>query len=123
MMFQRRSVSWGWIVATCVACALLATSQKSGLAQDRAAIPSVARQKEIAKDLEDAYNLSRLESASKKQDAVKKLLDASRVAVMPDDERYVVLTVVQSPGHRGTSWQCRFFRVSLAANYPRLRRP
>jgi formylglycine-generating enzyme required for sulfatase activity len=95
MISQRRSVSWRWIVATCIVWAL-ASSQKFGSAQERAAVPSVARQKEIAKDLEDAYNLSRLESVSKKSDAVKKLLEASRDAAMPDEERYVVLTTVIS---------------------------
>lgn len=63
----------------------------SVLAQTRAAIPAVEKQKEITKLLEETYNLAKLDGVSKKQNAVKQLIEASRDDSFGADERYVIL--------------------------------
>ena len=60
----------------------------------RAPIPDAARQREIVKLLEETYGLGKLESASKKQQAVKKLLEVTSDDSLSVDERYVVLTTL-----------------------------
>ena len=60
----------------------------------RAPIPDAARQREIVKLLEETYGLGKLESASKKQQAVKKLLEATSDDTLSGDERYVILTTL-----------------------------
>ncbi|HEY4259554.1 MAG TPA: hypothetical protein VGM98_05335, partial [Schlesneria sp.] len=68
----------------------------SGFAQTRAAIPAAEKQKEIANLLEETYNLSKLEGVSKKQNAVKQLMEASHDNSFGTDERYVILTTAIS---------------------------
>lgn len=75
---------------------LVIMSAKSGFAQTRAPVPSIEKQKEIAKLLQDTYNLTKLDGTSKKQEAVKKLLEAARDESFGVDERYVVLTTLIS---------------------------
>ncbi len=62
-----------------------------GFAQTRAAIPAAEKQKEITKLLEETYNLTKLDGLSKKQNAVKQLMEASRDNSFGTDERYVIL--------------------------------
>lgn len=81
-------IGWGLFALTAAA--------HSGLAQVRPPIPSGERQNEIAKDLDSVYNLSRLETAAKKQDAVRKLIEASGDPNLAGDEQFVVLTTVIS---------------------------
>ncbi|MDB5343071.1 MAG: hypothetical protein JWP89_1448 [Schlesneria sp.] len=68
----------------------------SGFAQTRAAIPVAEKQKEIAKLLEETYNLAKLDGVSKKQNAVKQLIEASRDDSFGTDERYVILVTTIS---------------------------
>jgi hypothetical protein len=68
----------------------------SGFAQTRAAIPAAEKQKEIAKLLEETYNLAKLDGVSKKQNAVKQLMEASRDDSFGTDERYVILVTTIS---------------------------
>lgn len=84
---------WSCVFQFCVAVLLVASSE-STFAQSRVNIPSIERQKEITKDLEGAYDLTRMESVAKKQDAAMKLMEASRDEGMSTDERYVVLLTV-----------------------------
>ena len=63
----------------------------AGFAQTRAAIPATEKQKEITKLLEETYNLAKLDGVSKKQNAVKQLMEASRDDSFGTDERYVIL--------------------------------
>lgn len=88
--------SWRFLIDIGLMAFLLVAVAQSGIAQTRPAIPSVERQKEIVKDLDSVYNLSGLENAAKKQDAVRKLLEASRDANLSSDEQYVVLATVIS---------------------------
>ena len=94
MTFPHRTGSWRWLFRACLMGLLLVASAKSGFAQARASVPSAERQKEVAKLLEDTYNLRRLETVPKKQDAVKKLMESSRNKNLAADERYVVLVTV-----------------------------
>ncbi|MDB5342902.1 MAG: hypothetical protein JWP89_1279 [Schlesneria sp.] len=73
---------------------IVAISAAAADGQSRSPIPSVEQQKEIAKVLDDTYGLSRLEAVSKKQDAAKKLMEASRDPSVSADERYVILMAV-----------------------------
>lgn len=74
----------------------LAAAAQSGFSQTRPAVPSEERQKEIVKDLDGVYNLSRLENLTAKQDALKKLMEASRDANLESAELYVVLATAMS---------------------------
>jgi hypothetical protein len=66
------------------------------IADMRAPIPSPERQKEIAPILESTYGLTTLDGSSKKQAAIKQLMEASTDEQMSDEERYVVLKTVIS---------------------------
>ncbi|MDB5343800.1 MAG: hypothetical protein JWP89_2177 [Schlesneria sp.] len=83
------------LLVLCVALTVAITA-KSGIAQTRAAVPSAAKQKELAKLLEDGYSLPRLDSTAKKQDAFAKLMESLTDESMGADERYVVLTTAIS---------------------------
>ncbi|MDB5341408.1 MAG: hypothetical protein JWN70_7027, partial [Planctomycetaceae bacterium] len=57
----------------------------------RAPVPDAAKQRAIAKLVEETYELSKLDSTTKKQQAVKKLLETTSDESLSLDERYVVL--------------------------------
>ena len=94
MKFANRASSSQWSFRPCPTVLLLMIAATSAFAQTRAPVPPADKQKEIAKLLEQTYNLAKLDSAAKKQDAVKRLLDASRNASFEAEERYVVLTTL-----------------------------
>jgi hypothetical protein len=79
----------------CVFLMFLLTTTAS-LAQMRAPVPPVEKQKELFRLLEDGYDLPRLDSTAKKQDVFAKLVESSADENMGDDERYVVLTTAIS---------------------------
>ncbi len=60
----------------------------------RAPVPDAAKQRAIAKLLGETYELDKLDSTSKKQQAVKKLLETTTDESLSLDERYVVLTTL-----------------------------
>jgi hypothetical protein len=66
------------------------------IAQTRASIPSAEKQKEFSKLLEDGYDLPRLDSTAKRQDALAKLMESLADENLGADERYVVLTTAIS---------------------------
>lgn len=94
MNFSHRTRTWRSLFQVCLVTLLLVTSAKLGFAQVRASIPSPERQKEIAKQLTDLHNLTRLETVAKKQGVVTELMEASRDENLLADERYVVLVTV-----------------------------
>lgn len=80
-----------WLLHCVLGVGILIFGASTGFAQTRAAIPSPEKQKEITKLLEETYILAKLDNASKKQNAVKQLMEASRDASFGTDERYVIL--------------------------------
>src|SRR5262245_56709879 len=88
-MFRHRPFRWFYLCVLSVGILILGTS--TGFAQTRSAIPSPDKQKEITKLLEETYNLAKLDWVSKKQNAAKQLMEASRDESFGSDERYVIL--------------------------------
>lgn len=80
-----------WFNCTLLAMCIVIQLAGPGFAQTRAAIPAAEKQKEITKLLEETYNLAKLDGVSKKQNAVKQLMEASRDGSYGTDERYVIL--------------------------------
>ena len=60
----------------------------------RLAVPTADKQKQISKVLAETYSLAKLDNAARKQEAVKTLMDATRDASLAADERYVILVTV-----------------------------
>ncbi|MDB5341409.1 MAG: hypothetical protein JWN70_7028 [Planctomycetaceae bacterium] len=71
---------------------LVLASNLSAMAKtSRAPVPDTAQQAPIAKLLTETYALDKLDTTSKKQQTARQLLEASRDASLPADERYVLL--------------------------------
>lgn len=81
----------GWIVTTACLCWILGLTFSAVAETPRAPIPDAAKQREVSKLLDETYGLDKLETASKKQQAVKKLLEATRDESLLLEERYVAL--------------------------------
>ncbi|HEY4260633.1 MAG TPA: hypothetical protein VGM98_10745 [Schlesneria sp.] len=60
--------------------------------EEKAAIPSVARQAQVRKLLEETLVLSKASTTAKKQQAAQKLMEMASDSNTPPDELYVVLT-------------------------------
>lgn len=60
----------------------------------RTAVPTADKQKQIGKVLAETYGLAKLDNTARKQEAVKTLMDATRDASLAADERYVILVTV-----------------------------
>jgi hypothetical protein len=85
-----------WLQHALLGAFIVVVGAGSIFAQTRAAIPAVEKQKEITKLLEETYNLAKLDGVSKKQNAVKQLMEASRDDSFGTDERYVILATAIS---------------------------
>ena len=81
----------GRIVTTACLCWILGLTFSAVAETPRAPIPEAAKQREVSKLLDETYGLDKLETASKKQQAVKKLLEATRDESLLPEERYVAL--------------------------------
>lgn len=81
--------------SVCILLMVVFTANVS-YAQTRAPVPSAEKQKEIAKLLEDGYELTRLDTATKKQEALVRLMEAAEDRNLGADERYGVLTTAIS---------------------------
>jgi hypothetical protein len=85
-----------WKQSLCIIALGLVLNGAPIIAQTRAPIPSAEKQKEFSKLLEDGYDLPRLDSAAKKQEALAKLMESLADENLGTDERYVVLTTAIS---------------------------
>lgn len=83
-----------WMLHLSCISVMLVVAANSAFAQTRSAIPSVEKQKECTKLLQETYNLAKLDGAAKKQNTLKQLADASRDEAFGTDERYVILTTI-----------------------------
>lgn len=82
-----------WLLAI-VICQVLGIVLPVVAQTGRAPVPDNGKQREIARLLEETYELNKLESTGKKQQAVKKLQETSRDDSLSLDERYVVLVKI-----------------------------
>lgn len=76
----------------CAAWSLVASAQDAKTV--KAAVPSAARQAEIRKLLDETFELSKANTAAKKQQAALKLMEMAGDSATMGDELYVVLTTV-----------------------------
>ncbi len=83
-----------WRLASLSVCLVLAIVWPALAQPDRAPLPDAATQRNMATLLDEIFGLSKLESTSKKQQAIKKLLELTRDDNVPLDERYVALTTL-----------------------------
>ncbi|MBS0202436.1 MAG: NPCBM/NEW2 domain-containing protein [Planctomycetes bacterium] len=96
MNTQMRAVVCRWMIRWSFAIWIIAANVAAGIAQSRLPVPSIEKQQEIVKLLQETYDLGRSDSAAKKHATLKTLKESNENDSLGGDERYVVLTTILS---------------------------